>query len=89
MKFESNSQREIYDYFPKITYFTWNSAASKNPNFLISYLQKYSEPRSEIQSRGSSRFWFKTIFILASEAAPKKCYNKNATMAYLKPQHPN
>ena len=65
-EFQSDAQRESYDNGPKVTSFRWNLGAYKNPNFHISYLRKYCEPRSEIFTQRSSgllrkwvlfRFW--------------------------------
>jgi len=57
----------------------------KKPNFLLSYLQQYSERRSQIWSRGSLRFQIKWVLILASKALQKKCYRENSMMTCLKP----
>ena len=47
-KFQSNAQRESYEYVPTITSWRWNSGAWKSPNFHRPYLRKYCEPGSEI-----------------------------------------
>jgi len=60
----------------------------QNPNFLKSYLWKYSEPGFEIWSRGSSKFLIKWVLISDSEVVHKKRNSENSTMTYLNPQNP-
>lgn len=67
LKLEFDSQRECYDYFPKVSHLRWNLGTYKNPKFLRSYLQKYSEPRSKFFTKSSSGFRILVIQLLASE----------------------
>ena len=67
IEFQYDSQREIYDDFPKspISDEIWEP--KKKPNFHRSYLRKYCEPRSKIVTRSSSGFRFHVIKISASK----------------------
>ena len=69
MKFQSDAQKGSYDDFLKVTCLECNSEVCKNPNFLRSYLQKYSDIISEIQIQGLEQFLLKLIVFLDSETS--------------------
>ena len=87
-KFQSNAQREWYDYFPQVTYLECNSGVCKKTNFLTSYLHKYSTKIFEIRIQGSARFFLKWVFFSTFETSPKKRYSKNSTMTCLEQRNP-
>ena len=66
-KFQSDTQRESYDDFTKVTSLRWIFGACKNTDFHRSYLQKYWEPSSEIFTTASSGFQLHLIQISTSE----------------------
>ena len=68
-KCQSYAQRESYDDFPQVACLRCNSGAYKNPTFLGSYLQNYSDTRFEMCTRGSSRFWLKWALISSFETS--------------------
>jgi len=59
-----------------MTCFSWNSGACKNPNFLRSYLCKYSEKSFEIWMHDLESVFLKWVFFLASETSQKKVIAK-------------
>ena len=83
-EFQSDTQRESYDNFPKVTSLRWSWGACKNPNFHRSYLWKYCEPWSEIFTWASSGFRLRVIKISASQPLYKKNYIETSTMACFK-----
>ena len=84
MQFQSDSQRESYDDFPKFTCLGCNSGVCKNPKCLGLYLQKYNKPRFAIQSLASTSLLLKWVLIPESETLNKNNYSKHSMMTYLR-----
>ena len=67
MKFQFVAPRESYDDFPKVTCLGCNSGVCKNPNFLISYIRKYSDTTAEIWTPDLELILLKWVLSLDSE----------------------
>ena len=84
MKFQSDAYRDSYDNFPKVTCLGCNSRVCKNPNFLRSYIRKYSETSCEVWAWASPKLRLKWVLILESEPSQKNNYRENSTLTCLR-----